>query len=49
MGLLVAVGTLAGLGLLWASWAGWRAGSRVDPPYRGIHEPRGRHRAREWR
>lgn len=31
------------------SLAAWRMVERWDPPYRGTHEPRGRHRSRDWK
>lgn len=33
------------VGAFLAAWTAWRA---VDPPYRGVHERRGRHRQRDW-
>lgn len=42
-------GVIAGLVVLLVfSLAAWFMLRRMDPPYRGVHEPRGRHRARDW-
>lgn len=46
MGLLAAVALLMVVGV---SLAAWRVVRSLDPPYRGVHERRGRHREREWR